>query len=62
MSRTGLGIPMTFPNKLRPSACARQSRQHELERLRRMSVEDRIKAALSIGERFAWLKPTKKRS
>lgn len=42
----------------RRSSCAEQSRNHELERLRRMSVEDRIKAALSIGDRFAWLRPT----
>jgi hypothetical protein len=30
----------------------------ELERLRAMTVEDRIKAALSLRKRFAWLQPT----
>jgi len=34
-----------------------RSRELELERLGRMTVEARIKAALSIGTRFAWLKP-----
>jgi hypothetical protein len=28
-----------------------------LTRLRRMSIEERVKAALSMGERFAWLRP-----
>jgi len=31
-----------------------------MARLDRMSVEDRIKAALSLGRRFAWLKPRAK--
>jgi hypothetical protein len=29
----------------------------ELERVRRMTVESRIKAALTLSARFAWLRP-----
>jgi hypothetical protein len=28
-----------------------------MERIRRMSVEERIAAALTMGDRFSWLKP-----
>lgn len=42
---------------MRRSACAAQSRAAELERLRKMSVEERIKMALTLDQRFAWLKP-----
>lgn len=34
-----------------------QSRAKELARLRRLSIEDRIKAALSLSQRYSWLKP-----
>lgn len=44
----------------RRSTCAAQSRQHEIARLRGTSIEDRIKAALSMGTRFSWLKPKAK--
>jgi len=44
--------------KMRFSKCAALSREQELARLRRMSVEERIKAALSMGARFACFKPT----
>ena len=44
----------------RRSACAARSRQEELERLRQMSVEERISAALTIRKRFEWIKPTVK--
>jgi len=39
------------------SRCAIQSRQRELERLRRMSIEERIRSALTMGKRFAWIRP-----
>lgn len=45
----------------RRSACAAASRAHETERVRRMSVETRIHAALSMGRRFSWLKPVVKK-
>ncbi len=34
------------------------SREAVLERMREISVEEKIKAALSIGDNFSWLKPT----
>ena len=39
----------------RRSACADASLRAELERVGRMSIEQRVKAALSMRERFAWL-------
>jgi len=42
--------------KPRRSASAQASRQAELERLQRMSIEERILAALSMRDRFAGLK------
>jgi hypothetical protein len=47
--------PMSSPP--RRSACAAQSRAAELARLRQLSVQERIKTALTIGTRFTWLKP-----
>lgn len=41
----------------RRSACAAVSRAREMERIRRLSVHQRIVAALTIGARFSWLKP-----
>jgi hypothetical protein len=49
---------MKPPARPRRSSCAAQSLNHELTRLRRMSIEDRIKAALSMDARFSWLQPT----
>jgi hypothetical protein len=43
----------------RRSVSAAESRRHELERLRRMSVEERICASLTMSHRFSWLKPKK---
>ena len=54
-SYTPAGIPMRRPRR---SACATRSRERELARFRNLSVEERIVAALSMGTRFAWLKPT----
>lgn len=39
----------------RRSACADAALRAELERIGRMTIEERVKAALSIRERFAWL-------
>ncbi|MDA3874818.1 MAG: hypothetical protein PF795_12770 [Kiritimatiellae bacterium] len=41
----------------RRSFSAEASRQAELDRLRRMSVEERILEALNMTQRYAWLKP-----
>jgi hypothetical protein len=41
----------------RRSACASKSLEAELERLAKMSVEEKINEALTIGRRFSWLKP-----
>ena len=48
---------MKTSSRPRRSACAARSFSRELARLRRMSIEERIKAALSMDARFAWLKP-----
>jgi hypothetical protein len=48
------------PHRARPSGCAAKSRNAELARLRRLSIEERIKAALTMSVRFAWLAPTPK--
>ena len=44
----------------RRSACADAAFLAELERVRRMSIEERVKAALSMRERFGWLNPVSK--
>ncbi len=44
-----------FPQP-RQSACAEASSEYELSRLRRLSVEERIKIALSMEKRFSWMK------
>jgi hypothetical protein len=41
----------------RRSACASRSNAFELARIRSLSVAERIKTALTIGQRFAWLQP-----
>ncbi len=40
----------------RISASADAAMLKELERLRKMTIEERVKAALSMGDRFSWLK------
>lgn len=50
----------TFP-KARPSASADASRAAEYARLRAMTVEERIKEALSLKHRFQALLPTEHR-
>ena len=44
-------------NRSGHSACAAASRHREMARLRRLTVEARIKAALGLKTRFLWLKP-----
>jgi hypothetical protein len=41
----------------RRSGCAEAALRSEIERVRRMTIEERIKAALSMGQRFSWLQP-----
>jgi hypothetical protein len=41
----------------RRSVCADESLRAEIERTRRMTVEERILAALSMRKRFDWVKP-----
>ena len=51
--------PSDFP-KARPSASADASRAAELVRLRSMSVEARIKEALSLEARFRGILPARR--
>jgi hypothetical protein len=53
MSESEMEVP-----RRRRSACADAAQRAELERIKRMTIEERVKAALSMRERFAWLKPT----
>ena len=50
---------MEIPHRRR-SACADAALRAELERIVRMTIEERVKAALSMQELFAWLNPTAK--
>ncbi len=40
------------------SACANASLQADIERVRKMTVEERILAAFSMKSKFAWLQPS----
>jgi hypothetical protein len=42
----------------RRSRSAAASRRAEMRRIERMTVEERIHAALTMSRRFAWLQPT----
>ena len=52
------GKAVSSQQKPRASASASASRRAELERLQRMSIEERILAALSLRDRLAGLKPS----
>jgi hypothetical protein len=52
------GKPESKPLVARRSKSAAASRLGELRRLREMTVEQRIHAALTMSRRFSWLKPT----
>jgi len=41
----------------RVSGCAKASMQAEIERVRRMRVEERVLAALGMKSKFVWLRP-----
>ena len=45
------------PSIRRRSACADAALRAEIERVKRMTVEERIKAALTMRDRFDWLLP-----
>lgn len=47
----------SFP-RLRPSVSHAASRRAEIDRIRRMTVEERVKAALGLAARFAALRPS----
>lgn len=46
----------------RHSASHSASRRVEIERIRRMTVEERVKAALGLAKRFATLQPTPRKA
>lgn len=55
MSKSEMEIP-----RRRRSASTDAALKAELERIGRMTIEERVKAALSMRERFAWLVPATK--
>ena len=57
MNKTGEKSKRFRPSGRR-SACADASLRAEIERLSRMTVEERILEALNMGRRFAELNPT----
>jgi hypothetical protein len=48
-----------FPRR-RKSASADSALRAEIERVSRMSIEERVKSALSMRKRFAWIEPVSK--
>jgi hypothetical protein len=48
-----------FPRR-RKSASADSALRAEIERVSRMSIEERVKAALSMRKRFSWIEPVTK--
>lgn len=44
----------------RKSACSDAAQRAQLQQIKRMTIEERVKAALSMRERFAWLKAISK--
>jgi hypothetical protein len=44
----------------RRSGCAEAALRAEIERVCQMSIEERIKAALSMHRRFSWIRPVSK--
>ena len=51
----------SFPRR-RPSASHAASLEAEIERVRRMTIEERIKAALGMSARFAELRPAPRKA
>ena len=52
--------PASKPHRPRRSSCAEASLRAEMERVDRMTIEERVKAALSMGHRFSWIKAVAK--
>ncbi len=50
-------MKVSHPKKHRPrrSSCAEASLRAEMERVDRMTIEERVKASLSMGQRFSWV-------
>jgi hypothetical protein len=46
--------------KARKSRSADAAKQAEMARLRQMTVEERIRESLTMGEKYQWLKPVRK--
>ncbi len=44
------------PHRPRRSICADASLRAEIERVGKMTIEERVKAALSMGQRFSWVR------
>lgn len=44
------------PHRPRRSASAEASLRAEIERVSRMTIEERIRAALTMKDRFSWIK------
>ena len=57
----GMEPEASFPRP-RPSASHAASLQAEIERVRRMTIEERIKAALGMSARFAELRPSPRKA
>jgi len=51
-------VSRSFP-AMRKSHSAQQSFEMEMQRLRRMSIEERVREALEMQDRFAWLAPSR---
>jgi len=45
----------------RRSACADASLRAEIERVGKMTIEERVKAALSVGKKFSWVRQISRR-
>ena len=56
------GIPNEdgMPRQGRPSASARKALEEEIRRVKLMSIEERVLAALSMPGRFTWVQQTRK--
>ena len=52
--------PAPRPHCPRRSSCADASLRAEMERVDQMTIEERVKAALSMGQRFSWIKEVAK--
>ena len=53
-------MPGSTPSIRHPgrSACGDAALRAEMDRVGRMTIEERVKAALTMRDRFDWLQPT----